>query len=178
MASLYRELFFQSQQGGLTMKTKRFLATLLTILTLVGSFPCMAFAADNSDENPEITSHTIVLSVPAADPDEEGIVPYIWDEQEPGIADRSEYKTKPFYVSDRYFAFEAHATATNGDPVNENYKVALVFNNSDKSVISGTADGSHYKQDWITVSSGTYYIAVRNYTSSNLKVYIKYYSWN
>lgn len=159
------------------MKAKRFLAALLTLLTLVGSLPCTAFAAGNSDENPDITSHTIVLTVPAADPDEEGIAPLMWDQKTPAGVGHNSFTTDPFYVSDPHFAFEASATAIGGASVNGSFSVTLMCHGGIKAYANGTANGTVYKVDWISMSSGDYYFLINNMSDYDLSFTITYYSW-
>lgn len=159
------------------MKTRKILLTLITIIALLFSLSPKSFAAKNSVEDQSITSHTIVLSISAVSSEDDGIVPYIWGEFNPGTVSHNIYNTPSFYIPDRYFAYEVSATATNGSPVNENFSVALKYNSATKSIISGKANGSVYKNDWIDVVPGNYYFAVNNSTNSDLSIKITYYSW-
>lgn len=155
------------------MKTKRLLAALLTILTLVGTFPCVAFAADNSDENPEITSHTIVLTVPAADSNDDGIAPCIWGQDVPSVGAYATVNTASFDIPDRYFAFEATASGGSGQ-----YTVNLKNGSSTIATATYNIDGVTHKEDWITInSSGTHYFRIINSANCAIKVTITYYSW-
>lgn len=152
------------------MKTKKIWAVLLAILMCLTS-SITAFA---TDEIPAVTPHTITIEVPAG---ESGVMPLIWGQFSPGIMDGVVYNTPSFYVPDPHFAYEVYATAMNGNPVNEPYAVSLMMGNGVKAHIQGTANGSHYKNDWISVTSGNYYFRINNATSYNLSVYITYYSW-
>lgn len=156
------------------MKTKRFLAALLTVLVLVGSFPCMAFAADNSDENPEITSHTIVLSVPAADPDDSGIAPCIWGQTGPTIGANGSVPTAEFYIPERYFAFESYASGNSNGLYSVTLRYGTSFIESHYNNINSDAE----KSDWITINSyGNYHFVITNSANCPITVTITYYSW-
>ncbi len=165
-------------------KKNKILALLLTLIMCV-SFSTTAFAAepaspDISDSMAEVERHTITIDVAPGEEigTEDGIMPLIWNDPTMLVMNGGTCDLPSFYVSDRYFAFEASVTGPNGEIINSGtFGVALMRNSSIKVSMSGSPNGSTYKQDWITMNSGTYYFRLFNNSPAVLKFNIKYYSW-
>lgn len=162
------------------MKIKRFFTFLLTCV-MVLTCTATAFASDADSPNastPEAEAHTISVTLaPAESIDDNGIMPLIWGQETPAIIDNASYTSPDFYVSDRYFAFEASAIGINGQAVNGKFSVALISGSSTKASVSGDANGTISKKDWITMTPGDYHFKISNNTSSYLNFTVTYYSW-
>lgn len=163
------------------MKFKRFFTFLLTF-AMVLTCSATAFASESGSPNassPEAEAHTIEVTLaPAESIDDAGIMPLIWGQETPAIIDNASYTSPDFYVSDKYFAFEASAIGIYGQAVNGRFSVSLISGSSIKASIGGNADGNPLKADWITMTSGNYHFKISNNTSSYLNFTVTYYSWN
>lgn len=167
---------------------KKFLAILLsTVMTLC--FSSAAFAAEGDPIPEGLEKHVIELAVAPGettiDPStlisgEDAIAPCIWGDPSMSIIDHYSANTSSFYVSDKYFAYEMEAIPSNGVATSQGYCVELKYVNAGTiASMSGEADGSNYKLDWITINvDGNYYFRVTNDTDYVLNVYLTYYSWN
>lgn len=168
---------------------KKFISILLTFVMTLCTFT-FAVSAEESENNgiPEnATRHTIALTL---NPEEiySGEIgngdntasPYIWGDPSLSMADNHVAYTNSFYVSDRYFAFEMEGFLYNDAISDESYCVALEYVGAGViASMSGYADRSLYKLDWIDIySDGNYRFMVTNNTDYILTVYITYYSWN
>lgn len=165
---------------------KKFLSLLLTI-SMVFCFSTAVFAAeDTSNAIPEnATRHTIELSLAPGeaigdDNSNSGVSPYIWGDPSMSLVDHHSAYTSSFYVSDKYFAYEMEALTVDGGETQQGYGVAFEhINGGVIASMSGHADGSIYKADWITINTDGYYrFLVTNNTDYYLTVSIVYYSWN
>lgn len=165
-------------------KKNKILALLLTIAMCIG-MSTTAFAEepaspDISDSMAEAERHTITIEVAPGEEigTEDGIMPLMWDEKELSIMNGGTFDLPSFYVSDRYFAYEATVTGPNGEVINSGkFAVNLMYYSSIKASMSGNPNGSTYKLDWITMDSGTYYFQLLNNSPAILKFHITYYSW-
>ena len=157
------------------MKFKRFFAFLLTC-AMVLTCSATAFASEADSPNasaPEAEAHTIEVTLaPAESIDDTGIMPLIWGQETPAIINNASYTSPDFYVSDRYFAFEASAKGIDGK-----FTVSLINGSAVKASVGGNADGSVCKTDWITMTAGNYHFRISNNTSSYLNFTVTYYSW-
>ena len=119
-----------------------------------------------------MTSSTLALA-------EGSIQPRIWDRTVNTLNPNTITYDIPFNIPDRYFAFEVYATGVNGQPVpNGYYAVALMYDiTTSISTMTGIADGTNYKKDWIDLIPDEYQFKVFNYTDSPITVTITYYSW-
>jgi len=164
---------------------KKFLSVLLN-LSMVFCFSTAVFATENDTNGiPEYaTRHTIELTLAPGetigDDSNSGVAPYIWGDPSMSLVDHNSAYTSSFYVSDRYFAYEMEATKTDGTETQQGYCVALEYVNGGViASMSGHADGSLYKNDWITINVDGYYrFLVSNNTDYDLRVLMTYYSWN
>ena len=165
-------------------KKNKILALLLTLIMCV-SFSATAFAAepaspDISDSMAEAERHTITIEVAPGEEIgvEDGIMPLMWDESHVSLMNGSSADTVGIYLEDRYIAYEASETGPHGETITSGtFGVALMRNGATKASVTGDADGSIYKKDWITMTSGTYYFHAVNNTPAILNFHIKYYSW-
>lgn len=166
-------------------KNKKILALLLTIVMCIG-MSTTAFAEepaspDISDSMAEAERHTITIEVAPGEEigAEDGIMPLMWDETHVSVMNGGGVNTASFYVEDRYFAYEVSATGPHGETITSGtFGVKLLTSGGGlKASMSGDADGSTYKLDWITMESGTYYFRVVNATPAILNFHIIYYSW-
>ena len=162
------------------MKFKRFF-TSLPAFAMVLTCSVTAFAAEDDSPNvipPDAHAVTIELTLdPAESTDDSGIMPLIWGQFGPAVANNASVNTAEFYVSDRYFAYEVTAIGIDGQAVNGKFAVALIGGSAAQATISGDANGSPLKADWITMTSGNYHFRIYNNTSSSLNFSITYYSW-
>ncbi|MCI9454401.1 MAG: hypothetical protein HFG83_11350 [Dorea sp.] len=153
---------------------KKSISLLLTIIVCF-SMSISAFAADEDNFviPKDIKETTITYQIDPNDVD--GIQPFIWNTEERETNKQTAY-TPFFTIPDRYFAYEI--TATSDNPSGQ-FSVALIDKNSVTiRSISGIADGSYRKSDWIDVTAGqVYQFKVTNQTNSYLKFTITYYSW-
>lgn len=163
------------------MKTNKKLFALLTLI-LCMSFSATAFAeesvsSDISNPTAEVEKHTIEVTLEPGS--EDGIMPLIWDNPSISVMNGGTFDLPSFYVSDKYFAYEATVTGPNGEVITQGkFAVALLTSGGGlKASMSGSPDGSTYKQDWITMESGTYYFRLYNNSPAILKFQITYYSW-
>lgn len=142
--------------------------TLVMIFT-ISSTPVMA--AEITE--PEKTTWEFTV----APGESNDIMPLIWDEFTPESVNNCEFNTSSFYVSDRYFAFESSAIRTDGQPVPDNFTVALKEDIATIATATHAANGEVVKLDWIDLGSGTYYFRIYNTTSYYLRYKITFYSW-
>lgn len=160
------------------MKIKKIFASLLAVMLLLAAMPSAAFAAEPSDESPAMTPHTVTIEVPAGEVGEYDVMPLIWDQDDCSLVANYVHDLPGFVIPDPYFAYEVYATAVDGSKINQNYTLSLMFGDGVKAMTSGKANGTVYKNDWISVVPGaTYYFRINNATSYSLSVYITYYSW-
>ncbi len=156
---------------------KKFIS-LLAVLTLCISMATTAFATDGKDSS-EIEKTTVTYEIePGTElvtKPGESVDPCIWGQETHEPTAKVRYTT-PFTIPDRYFAYEM--TATSGNPAGE-YAVALMDRyNTVTTSRTNIANGSTLKNDWITVDAGeAYQFRITNFTGSNLKVTLTYYSW-
>ena len=110
----------------------------------------------------------------------DGMQSYIWGNPSMNLIYHHTASTSSFYVSDRYFAYEMEAIPIDGVPTTQGYYVAFKPQAGGiKASMSGYADGSNYKLDWIDIyTDGNYYFEVTNNTDYILSINIIYYSWN
>lgn len=167
-------------------KLKKIFALFLAIV-LATSFSTVAFAAESETGIPEnATKHTIEVTLEpgeSANESENGITPYIWNNEKHTLPSGSVTYTLQFNVPERYFAFEASALTDSGTSCSGTYSVTFV--RSVNSPIAGTGaqsvNGSSTKVDWITIddtSASNYHFKITNNTSYNITVSIVYYSWS
>ena len=163
---------------------KRFVSLLMAMLLCL-SIGSVAFAAEGSANTiPEnATEHTVAFCLPAQGEmtvPADGIAPYIWGDPSVTMVDHYVYYTAPFYVSDRYFGYEVEGFLDPGIVTDRGYSVSLQHVNGGViSSMSGEADGSLYKVDWVNIyTDGNYRFRIANDTDYTLTVYITYYSWN
>ncbi len=169
---------------------RKILAFIMCIVLFVCSVCTSVYAAEATENAiPEnATRHTIAITLA---PEEEfsadvnigdAASPYVWGDPSMSIIDNHSAYTKSFYLSDRYFAYEMEGFLEDGNVYsNEGYSVILEHAASGAAIasMSGYADHSLYKLDWITIPvDGDYRFQIVNQTDYNLTVYITYYSWN
>lgn len=159
---------------------KKFKSIFALTLALILCFSTVAFASEDTAAGiPEYaTKHTLEITLNPED--EYSVAPCIWGDPSVTMIDNHTVDLSSFYVSDRYFAFEMEGIPASGTPTSQGYSVALRYSGaSTVASMSGNADGSNYKKDWITLpASGNYYFRVTNATNYVLTVSITYYSWN
>jgi hypothetical protein len=158
-------------------KRNKFLGLMLAVLMLVSSFSTVAFAAEADDSNgiPEgATVHTIEVTVPAASEEtvDSGISTRMWGQQTPTISANATVTTDSFYVTDRYFAYEATVTgsASGSCGITLRYYSGLVSS-------MGVPVGSTMKNDWLDIGTGTYHFVLTNSSNASINVVLTYYSW-
>lgn len=159
------------------MKTKRIFAILLAVVCMLTCMPCTAFAAENSNENSVVTSHTITIEIPAGESCESEVMPCIWEQEDQYVSSGSVFDTAEFYIPDRYFAYEICGTPVNGSLSSRFFYVNLMFKGATKTSFGAPANGTTEKNDWISIVPQDYYFQVINPTDYNLSVTITYYSW-
>lgn len=167
----------------MNISLKKFIALALALVMCM-SITTTAFASETSNNAiPEnATRHEIHLTLePEASTDENGgAQTYIWGNPGMNLIDHHTASTASFTVTDRYFAYEMNAIIYDGSTTTQPYSVALKYVNAGIIAnMSGIADGTNYKLDWIDLDlDGDYYFQVTNDTDYILSVDIIYYSWN
>ena len=166
-------------------KLKKIFALFLAIV-LATSFSTVAFAAEDESGIPEnATKHTIEVTVEPGetlDGTEDGIAPYMWDNEGHTLNSGSVTYTLQFNVPERYFAFESSALTSSGTSCDGTYSIAFV--RSATATIAGAdalpVNGTVNKVDWITIdntSASNYHFRIGNNTNTTITVSIVYYSW-
>ena len=152
---------------------------MLLALTLCLSLSTTAFASETSEIPENVTKTTVTYTVDAGE-SVTTVQPRIWNQESHTVGVGYTVYGLQFTIPDRYFAFEVYATDSNGNAVNASYTVALVYDiTSVVSTITGTANGTVYKNDWIDLSYGgkTHQFRYINLSSTALSVHVTYYSW-
>ena len=163
---------------------KKFISLLLVTLMLT-SFTINAMASENgnSDIPENAVCHTIELVVSPGETvevDDDGIAPFIWNQEHHTVSGNKTY-TQQFNVPDRYFAYEMMATDANGNAINGQYSVDLLYALTFSVYASCTkpANGNTYKVDHIDLyaSNERVLFCITNFTGVPISVNITYYSW-
>lgn len=157
---------------------KKMLSFVLAIVLVFGANLTTAFAAEPGDTVTEPVRHTIEVVV---EPGEEaGIMPLMWDDDNIGVTRNTTVTTESFTVPERYMAFEATVTDSNGNACNTNCTVSIYSNSFVRAAISVNADGIMTKKDWVDLKSTntSCYFKIANASNTALRVYLVYYSWS
>jgi len=143
-------------------KTRKLAALLLAMVMIAMVVPATAFAS-----NSEFST----------DPGG-GNSTRMWNQKTVTLSGGT-YVDLPSFVADHSnLAFEMNGTDSNGKPCNGTYTVSLRRLGSSIASMSAPANGSTYKKDWITVTSGyTYNLRVANNSSYTLKITVTWYTW-
>lgn len=166
---------------------RKIVALFLAMILAIGNLSITAFASETGSENtiPENAErHTIEVTLEPGEnldgTNESGIAPYMWGQESHNVSTGYITYTERFYVPERYFAFEMSATDTSGNAVSRNYTVQLLLQQGLSTIasITGTANGTVYKTDWIDLSANQYYLfAIHNSSGTALTITLTYYSW-
>lgn len=165
---------------------KKTFALFLALIFAI-SFSTIAFASEDESGIPEnATRHTIEVTLDPMESiteEDEGIAPYIWNNESHTLKAGSVTYTQQFNVPQRYFAFESSALTSSGTSCEGTYAISLM--RSTVAPIAGatglSVDGSVEKLDWITIdntSSSDYHFKITNNTNYTITVSIVYYSWS
>lgn len=157
---------------------KKMLSFVLAIVLVFGANLTTAFAAEPGDTVTEPVRHTIEVVV---EPGEEaGIMPLIWDEKYVGMPINSTATTASFTIPERYMAFEATVTDSNGNACNAECSITLYCNSEPKAGGSFEANNKSEKIDNIDlrVTNSSCYFKITNASNTALRVHIVYYSWS
>lgn len=154
---------------------KKFVALLMACVLMMG-FSTTAFAAETEESTiPEhATKHTIEMTVEPG----ESVAPCIWNQGSFTPPAGGATYTATFNIPDRYFAYECYALGINGNSISGNCSVSLHLN-YDAIIASATIpiNGTTEKVDWIDLTPGNFFFGIQNPTTSQIRVYITYYSW-
>lgn len=157
---------------------KKMLSFVLAIVLVFGANLTTAFAAEPGDTVTEPVRHTIEVVV---EPGEEaGIMPLMWDDDNIGVTRNTTVTTASFTVPERYMAFEATVTDSNGNACSAECSITLYSNSSAKSGGSFSANGIMDKIDWIDLraTNTSCYFKITNTSNTALRVHLVYYSWS
>lgn len=142
--------------------------SLFLVLVFMISISSVAFASNEHKVTVDVPASSTTVIAPGDDPD-------IWGQETEDLDTGYSLYLLPFIIPDHYFAYEFSAT---GAPSSV-YTVSLMYQ-SIAAIASGNgyANGTNYKIDWISVTTGGQYcFRIINNTGSTIHVTITYYSW-
>lgn len=158
-------------------KMNKMLSFVLAIALLMANMTT-AFAAEPEDSTGEPVKHTIELNISPGEEDD-GIMPLRYDSYNPEVLRGNTINTYQFYVEERYMAFEAYATDTDGNPFDGTVRIELRRYVSDGLLgdMNLPTTGETFKNDWLDGGRGFYYFSISNKTNTHIKLNLTYYSW-
>lgn len=164
------------------MKTKKRILSMLLALTLCLSLSTTAFASETSEIPENVTKTTVTYTVDAGE-SITTVQPRMWSGNTYTLNSGTATYTAQFTIPDKYFAYEVYATDSNGNALSSSTTAFYVYLMEDDvettiASLSGAANGTTYKKDWITVTAGNSYLfKIYNNSSTSLSVTITCYSW-
>ena len=119
--------------------------------------------------------HELVLTIPAGE--NQGITPYMWDHGTYNPEPNRVMDTLDFTIDPDHHFFCFNATVTGNSP--GICSIVLRSNAGERCTMNADVNGGEDTMDWISVTPGKdYFFRITNHTSSVVKVYLKYYSFN
>lgn len=152
-------------------KTKKVLSFLLAIVMVFAMSFTTAFAAEAPESN-------IEQNAPATSGDE-GIMPLVWNQFTADVPANSSVTLSGFSIPERYMAVEAYATLMGGGTASGTFSISVLDHGATMASMGLPITGESDKLDWIDfkATNNSCGFKIKNNSSSDITVYVTYYSW-